>query len=34
MNVRVELFNVIEPANDMVRSSIVGCNVEVVSVDI
>ncbi len=33
MNVRVKLFNVVEPANDAVRSSIVGSDVEVVSMD-
>ena len=28
----VELFNIIEPANDAVQSSIVSCDVEVISV--
>ncbi len=34
VNVRVELFNVIELANDMIRSCIISCNVEVVSMDV
>ena len=34
MDVRVELFNLIEPANDIVRSGIVSGNVKVVSVDV
>ncbi len=33
MDVRVELFNIVEPANDTVRHSIVSGNVKVVSVD-
>ncbi len=33
VNVRVELFDVIEPANNMVMSSIVSGNVEVISMD-
>ncbi len=34
VNVRVALFNIIEPANDMVRSCIVSGNVKVVSMDV
>ncbi len=34
VNVRVELFNIIEPVNDAGRSSIVSCNVELVSMDV
>ncbi len=33
-NVRVELFNVIEPANDTVRSGVVSGDVEMISVDV
>ncbi len=32
VNIRVELFDIIEPANNTVRSSIVSCNVKVISV--
>ncbi len=34
VNVRIELFDIIEPANDAVRSSIVSCNIKVVSMDV
>ncbi len=34
VNIRVELFNVIEPVNDVVRSGIVSFNVEMISMDV
>ncbi len=34
MNIRVELFNVIEPANDTVRSGVVSGNVEMIGMEV
>ncbi len=34
MNVRALLFNIVEPANEMIRSGVVCSNVEMVSVNV